>query len=76
MLKDYAMKWKQSNTVQGLVAMDDSLKGEGGDAIRSFYEECHLPFTLFFDSTNREFIDKLRWMTNALEALEPIQGIY
>ncbi|MBO0589668.1 transposase, partial [Sporosarcina sp. E16_8] len=29
--------------VEGLVAMEDSLKGQGGDAIRAFYAECHLP---------------------------------
>ncbi len=58
-------------TVEGLVAMEDSLKGEGGDAIRAFYAECHLPFQLFFDTTSREYIDKLRWMKNALDSLEP-----
>lgn len=34
--------------VQGLVAMEDSLKGEGGNAIRTFYADCHLPFLQFF----------------------------
>lgn len=29
-------------SIEGLVALEDSLKGEGGNAIRSFYEECHL----------------------------------
>ena len=33
--------------VQGLVAMEDSLKGEGGNAIRTFYADCHLPFLQF-----------------------------
>ncbi|NYF26053.1 T7SS effector LXG polymorphic toxin [Sporosarcina sp. JAI121] len=34
--------------VQGLIAIEDSLKGEGGNAIRSFYADCHLPFLQFF----------------------------
>lgn len=27
-----------------LVKMEEQLKGSGGNAIRSFYKECHLPF--------------------------------
>jgi len=34
--------------VQGLVAIEDSLTGEGGNAIRTFYADCHLPFLQFF----------------------------
>ena len=40
---------------EGLVAMDDSLKGEGGNAIRSFYEECHLPFLEFYSMFQSRF---------------------
>ncbi|WP_031311466.1 T7SS effector LXG polymorphic toxin, partial [Alkalihalophilus marmarensis] len=36
---------KQIETsVMGIVRLSDSLKGEGGTAIRRFYQECHLPF--------------------------------
>ncbi len=36
------------SSVEGLVALDDSLKGQGGDAIRAFYNDCHMPFLQFF----------------------------
>ncbi|MFJ7932762.1 ribonuclease YeeF family protein [Sporosarcina sp. NPDC096371] len=58
-------------TIEGLVAMDASLTGEGGDAIRSFYQECHLPFLQFFDAVSLQFIDILKQMSTALDSLEP-----
>ncbi len=58
-------------TIEGLVAMDSSLKGEGGRAIRSFYEECHLPFLQFFDAVSLQYIGILNQMSSALDSLEP-----
>ena len=57
--------------VQGLVAMEEALKGEGGDAIRSFYNDCHLPFLHFFLTFNSLFNTTLTKMNSALDALEP-----
>lgn len=57
--------------VQGLVAMEESLKGEGGDAIRSFYNDCHLPFLHFFLTFNNLYNTTLTTMNSALNALEP-----
>lgn len=57
--------------VQGLVAMEETLKGEGGDAIRSFYNDCHLPFLHFFLTFNSLFNTTLTTMNSALDALEP-----
>ena len=57
--------------VQGLVAMEEALKGEGGDAIRSFYNDCHLPFLHFFLTFNSLFNTTLTTMNSALDALEP-----
>lgn len=34
-------------STQGIASLDDSLKGEGGTAIRTFFSECHTPFLLF-----------------------------
>ena len=56
--------------VQGLVAMEEALKGEGGDAIRSFYNDCHLPFLHFFLTFNSLFNTTLTTMNSALDALE------
>ncbi|WP_412677119.1 T7SS effector LXG polymorphic toxin [Bacillus atrophaeus] len=38
---------KLEKSVEHLAGMKDSLKGKGGDAIRTFYEECHKPFFAF-----------------------------
>ena len=57
--------------VQGLVAMEESLKGEGGNAIRAFYADCHLPFLQFFKLFQSRFTYVLKQMDAALNALEP-----
>lgn len=54
--KDDISKVKQS--VKGITSLDDALKGSGGEAIRSFYEECHTTFLLFMNllsQTIKEF---------------------
>lgn len=57
--------------VEGLVQMEDQLKGEGGNAIRSFYEECHLPFLQFFQLFSVHYQQVLHQMEAALYSLEP-----
>lgn len=49
---------------EGLVAMEDVLKGEGGNAIRSFYQECHLPSLQFFMLFQGRFTTALKRMDN------------
>ncbi|MEI4768636.1 LXG domain-containing protein [Psychrobacillus sp. FJAT-51614] len=57
--------------VDGLVQMEDQLKGEGGNAIRSFYGECHLPFLQYFQLFSENFKQVLHQMEAALNSLEP-----
>jgi len=57
--------------VEGLVALEDSLKGQGGDAIRAFYAECHLPFLQFFMTFKSNYVNVLTQMDSVLDALEP-----
>ncbi|WP_342566700.1 T7SS effector LXG polymorphic toxin [Psychrobacillus sp. FSL K6-4046] len=57
--------------VEGLVQMEDQLKGEGGNAIRSFYEECHLPFLQFFQLFSYNSQQVLYQIGKALNSLEP-----
>ncbi len=48
------------HAVEGLVAMDEELKGVGGDAIRAFYAECHLPVLQHLVVSNNTFnVDEL-----------------
>lgn len=35
---------KIEQTINELTQMEELLKGHGGEALRSFYEECRLPF--------------------------------
>ncbi|GGA19223.1 ribonuclease YeeF family protein [Psychrobacillus lasiicapitis] len=56
--------------VDGLVAMEDSFKGEGAQAIRSFYDNCHLPLLHFFMTFKNEFDGILKQMDAALSSLE------
>ena len=60
---------KIQTAVNGLVALQDSLKGQGGDAIRSFYNDAHLPYLHFFLTFKEEFDRKLKQMGDALVLL-------
>ncbi|MGE7979634.1 T7SS effector LXG polymorphic toxin [Psychrobacillus sp. NPDC093200] len=57
--------------VEGLIQMEDQLKGAGGNAIRSFYEECHLPFLQFFQLFSHHSQQVLYQIGKALHSLEP-----
>ncbi|MFJ7972441.1 ribonuclease YeeF family protein [Psychrobacillus sp. NPDC096389] len=58
-------------SVDGLVAMEEVLKGEGGNTIRAFYAECHIPFLQFFQLFQNRFTSVLKQIEAALNALEP-----
>lgn len=58
-------------SIDGLVQMGETLKGEGGNAILSFYGECHLPFLQFFQLFSMQFKQVLHQMEAALYSLEP-----
>ncbi|MEK4404720.1 T7SS effector LXG polymorphic toxin [Sporosarcina sp. FSL K6-6792] len=59
------------HAVEGLVQMEEQFKGAGGNAIRSFYQECHLPFLHFFQLFSEQFKQVLQQMEAALHSLEP-----
>ncbi|MER2260918.1 MAG: LXG domain-containing protein [Psychrobacillus sp.] len=58
------------NSIKGLVGMNEVLKGNGGNSIRAFYEECHLPFLEFFQLFSKEYIRVLQTIESALLSLE------
>ena len=58
------------SAVKGIVELEDSLKGEGGQAIRSFYQDCHLPFLTVYQSVLDEYKSTLTNMKNALQSFE------
>ncbi|MGG1240517.1 T7SS effector LXG polymorphic toxin [Bacillus sonorensis] len=63
-------------SVDGITALDDALKGKGGDAIRAFYEECHTPFLRFYETFIEEYESALKKIKNVLESLEPYHNGY
>ncbi|MFJ8063957.1 T7SS effector LXG polymorphic toxin [Psychrobacillus sp. NPDC096426] len=62
--------------VLGLVEMEEQLKGAGGNAIRSFYRECHMPFLQFFRMFSQSFKKVLEQMEAALHSFEPDSAGY
>ncbi|MFJ7973566.1 T7SS effector LXG polymorphic toxin [Psychrobacillus sp. NPDC096389] len=63
-------------SVLGLVDIEEQLKGAGGNAIRSFYRECHLPFLQFFRMFSENFQQVLNQMEAALHSFEPDSAGY
>ena len=59
------------SAVQGLTQLEESLKGQGGEALRAYYESCHLPFLTFFNTFKISFTSVLQEMKTALSSLEP-----
>lgn len=70
--EDDISKVKQS--VKGITSLDDALKGAGGEAIRSFYEECHTTFLLFYESFISDYKGILEKAKSALSSLEPTEN--
>ncbi|HEY4551636.1 MAG TPA: LXG domain-containing protein, partial [Bacillaceae bacterium] len=56
--------------VEGIIALEDSLKGQGGSAIRSFYQEFHHTFLIYLQVFNAEYVTALTEIKNALRAFE------
>ncbi|WP_434813573.1 T7SS effector LXG polymorphic toxin [Bacillus halotolerans] len=61
---------KLEKSVEHLVGMKDALRGKGGDAIRTFYEECHKPFLLFFGMFIDEYKKVLKQTQHAISSVE------
>ncbi|WP_342491092.1 T7SS effector LXG polymorphic toxin [Bacillus sp. FSL R5-0422] len=60
--------------IQQIISLDGALKGEAGQAIRSFYTECHIPFLQFFQVVIEEYSTALKNTKQALHALESNQN--
>ncbi|WP_144461607.1 T7SS effector LXG polymorphic toxin [Bacillus pumilus] len=56
--------------IHHIISLDGALKGEAGQAIRSFYTECHIPFLQFFQVVIEEYSTALKNTKQALHALE------
>ncbi|EMR06545.1 transposase protein [Bhargavaea cecembensis DSE10] len=64
------------DSVRELVQLNEALKGQGGDTIRRFYQECHLPFLEYFLLFKENFYSTLAGIESATDALEPAPNGY
>ena len=58
------------SAVMEFIQLEEALKGKGGQAIRSFYQDCHVPFLKFYQSILDEYKSALHNMKNELQAFE------
>lgn len=56
--------------VRDFHAHDDALKGEGGEAIRAFYNECHQPFLIYLYQSLVDYQSVLTGMKDAVDSFE------
>ncbi|MFJ7744585.1 ribonuclease YeeF family protein [Peribacillus sp. NPDC097295] len=65
---------KQANELEKVILefsnLDDSLKGKGGSAIRAFYQDWHIPFLSFYDSSLKNYEAVLTALKEASTELE------
>lgn len=57
--------------IEELVSMGEAFKGEGGSAIRGFYDACHIPFLKYAIMFCDEATFVMARISSALSALEP-----
>ncbi|MCR6109796.1 hypothetical protein HXA35_05515 [Bacillus sp. A301a_S52] len=57
--------------VRDFSALDDALRGKGGEAIRAFYEECHQPFLIFLHQSLIDYQFQLKDIKSAIQTFEP-----
>lgn len=57
--------------VNGVVSLNDALKGKGGEAIRTFYEQCHQPFLIYMQHFLTDYEKLLDEVKEAVLSFEP-----
>lgn len=62
---------KLAESLHSFLSLGDSFKGSGADAIRAFYQECHIPFLIFYERTLVEYRRSLKAMSDAIRSIEP-----
>ncbi|WP_168733973.1 T7SS effector LXG polymorphic toxin [Metabacillus sediminilitoris] len=62
--------------VKGIISLEDSLKGNGGQSIRAFYQDCHDSFLSFYKTVIENYKSLLHTMKAELQSLEPADNGY
>jgi predicted ribonuclease toxin of YeeF-YezG toxin-antitoxin module len=58
-------------SVRDIIALDQYLKGQTGEAIRSFYKQIHEPFLIFIHQSLTDYAEKLQNIEQAIKSYEP-----
>jgi toxin YxiD len=72
MNKLQALLFNIQKAIVSLVSLD-GLKGKGGEAIKSFFAECHLPFLAYMDqflSNYKQALNRLKQAVHSFESRE------
>ena len=60
--------------VKEFIALEDEFKGKGGEAIRAFYEEIHIPLLTVYKAFITDYESRLEVMKSELYALESAEN--
>ncbi|MGM8366787.1 ribonuclease YeeF family protein [Virgibacillus sp. W0181] len=61
-------------SINNIISLEDSLTGKGGNAIRSFYANCHMPFLTYFEKFISNYTEVLNGILQAVYSFEPDQS--
>lgn len=67
---------KVHSDVMGIIGLEDALKGAGGNAIRAFYQDCHIPFLTYYQDVLEEYKGVLNGIKSAMQTVEPSSNGY
>jgi len=62
--------------VKNFHSLDDALKGEGGEAFRAFYRDCHEPFLILLHQSMIDYQTILTQMSEAINSFESSESGY
>ncbi|KZZ84135.1 T7SS effector LXG polymorphic toxin [Bacillus sp. SJS] len=65
-----------AESLSSFLSIEDSFKGETANAIRSFYQESHIPFIVYYGRVLTEYRRNLKSMSDAIQAVEPESNGY
>src|SRR5579875_2344969 len=60
--------------VNGIISLEDSLKGMAGQSIRTYYQEVHQNFLLFFQTFLEDYDKIIEKIKQSLQELEPAEN--
>ncbi|MFD2923030.1 ribonuclease YeeF family protein [Halobacillus naozhouensis] len=58
-------------SIEAIVNLEDALRGQGGEAIRAFYQEAHLPFLSYLEQFLSQYEAAIQKMLASLREFEP-----